>query len=64
MRLRLPDIFNPRGEETWALSVDARVPQDGDAISLFDLPGLFQPEIVTAEEIAWMVLCEEDLVAV
>src|SRR3990172_10154215 len=64
LRSRLPDAFHPRVEEAWALSVDARVPEDGDAIPRLELRGSFHFEPAIVNDIAWMFFGEEDLVAV
>src|SRR3990172_8436869 len=50
LRSRLPDAFHSRGEEARALSIDARVPEERDAIPRLQLRGLFLFESVTQNE--------------
>src|SRR3990170_519600 len=64
LRSRLPDAFHSRGEEARALSIDARVPEERDAIPRLELRGLFQFESAATNDITRMVLGEQDLVVV
>ena len=64
LRSRLPDTFHPRGGEAWALSIDARVSEERDAIPRLELRGLFQFEQAAADDVAWVILGEQDLVVI
>ncbi len=64
LRSRPPDTFHSRGEEAWALSIDARIPEEGHAIPHLEFRGLLHFKPAVANDIARVVFREENLIVV